>query len=534
MRILIVDDEAIIRKGLRKIISRFGFEFEVVGEAENANEALDYIETVSPDVIITDIKMPEMDGIELTAKISELNRSSKSGMNIKCIILSGYGEFSYAKEALKYGVSEYILKPVNEEELKTILVRMKDQINEENLRLKNLELYVEKGLLALKEKTFRNILFNGIEALEDLETALRDIGVLFKHSAFIVVCVKLDKESVKNRSVNINDIINYSLIKKLNEELIQIYYTVISEDEVVLIINFNLVDNGIDVNPDMVSKLKQGICISEVATVSLGISDVFFDFNDVRLQYENSKKVLDLRFFKGGNSIFYYSHLSNYQKQSDDINFEEISSKVRLIVLSGNLDELQKFIDELFEIISSGCYIDRNMLQGLMYFILQKITAYSIELFRTKVHFFEKDDFLIELNRYEYIKDVQLYIHNLFASLVNNIHEDKLDKNAKLMKSAGEYMEQHYCEDLSLGKVADHIYLSHSYFSDLFKQEMGISFIECLINIRIEHAKTLLKDLNLKMYEISSLVGYEDSNYFSRIFKKTVGISPVEFRNKIG
>jgi two-component system, response regulator YesN len=316
--------------------------------------------------------------------------------------------------------------------------------------------------------------------------------------------------------------------------LIQIYYTVISEDEVVLIINFNLVDYGIDVNPDMVSKLKQGMCISEVATVSLGISDVFFGFNDVRLQYENSKKVLDLRFFKGGNSIFYYSHLSNYQKQSDDINFEEISSKVRLIVLSGNLDELQKFIDGLFEIISSGCYIDRNMLHGLMYFILQKITAYSIDLFRTKVHFFEKDDFLIELNRYEYIKDVQLYIHNLFASLVSNIHEDKLDKNAKLMKSAGEYMEQHYSEDLSLGKVADHIYLSHSYFSDLFKQEMGISFIECLINIRIEHAKTLLKDLNLKMYEISSLVGYEDSNYFSRIFKKTVGISPVEFRNKIG
>jgi two-component system, response regulator YesN len=183
LQILIVDDEAIIRTGLKGIISRVRNNSDVIKIAQNGVDALKLIKNWSPDIVITDIKMPEMNGIELACKIDEINAKCKHGSNIKCVILSGYSEFEYAQKAMKYGVSEYILKPIREEQIKDVIFNIEEEIREEYKKNLYHDLYFTKGLPALKEKAIRDLLFYSLDDGMKYRTTFVESGITFNHKA---------------------------------------------------------------------------------------------------------------------------------------------------------------------------------------------------------------------------------------------------------------------------------------------------------------------------------------------------------------
>ncbi len=533
-KILLVDDEEEIRKGIIKHIKWEELGFNVVGEAENGIEALDIIDKTEPDIVITDIKMPFMDGIKLAQNIRYRYPTTK------VIVLSGFDDFEYAQEAMKLGVMRYILKPINSAEMHEMLRELKGLLDEEILSKNNLELLklnYEKSLPLLKER-FLNYWIEDYVTSEVIEENRSLFKLEIGTEDLCIAIIRPD--GLMNKENNIQFVKNTSLLKvaifNVCEEIVKSHSLgtlFMKMNEMVIIAPIrkgelleasNHVFNGLEQIRVTVEKYLN-------TTVTIGVGNVCTDRCMLYKAYLSAKAALDYTITLGNNKLIYIEDIE--PENAREIIFEEDKEKVLLAAIkTGKEEEIKKILEAILK-----------QMEGAQ-ITLSDYQIYIIEIFSSIMHLMRsmeidnKEIFPEVGNFFSYIsalrtkEEVKEWLSTVSLSVSKAIIAKRnLSKN-DLIERAKIYIEENYAdEELSAEKLCNYLHISTNYFSALFKKETRLTFTNYLTQIRINKAKELLRNTEMKAFDIGNKVGYVEGHYFSYVFKKVTGITPTEYRN---
>ncbi len=510
---LLVDDEKYIRNGIRAIISRAGSIFTEIDECVNGIEALNRLSENRYDLVITDLIMPQIDGIELVSRID--------GMEYKpyTVVLSGYDDFKYAQKAIKYGVKAYLLKPVDRNELLNIVKKAE----EEYIKRQNTDVKTNTGD---REEFFSNqfklMLLSDNTTREEEEKLLKTCGMDFENEAYRVVTVNSCEVYEAEDKLESNLSLVAKLRNCLNETGTFGFYFLDNRDNAVLILNA-----GTDVR-----SLLEAVDRMFGTRCTAGIGGTFTDVSEMRRSYNQSDYALKYKLLVPDSSVIYYSGIAE-----PDSNFV---LPVRLVKnLTGMLDterkdELCKVINQIFDEKAVRKY-HLEYLEKLSACLKLEIIEYLSEHVPHKIEFIkEQEDSFKSIFEFHNINDFTRYIKKFVLSINEVLLQFKsICSTDKTIEMAVKYVQDNYRNDLTMAEVANHISLNYSYFSILFKEKTGMNFVDYLRMVRIEKAKDLLQNSIYKIYEVSEMVGYNNTKHFTTTFRALTGISPKEYREKL-
>lgn len=529
-KILIADDEFLVRLGLKTTINWQEHGFIIVGEAKNGKEALELFEEFDPDILLTDIRMPIMDGLELIQAIKKRKKA------IKAVILTHYDDFSYAQEAIKLGASEYILKSdLISENLFNILNKLSAEIDAENEKpddtLKENKLDIA-GNYSLGQDLLKKLADEGFKSQDTFAQLLEKCEGLFKYEYYVIITghiedlnnVGFDKDQ-EHFEINVRNIISQSLETKNI-----LFYTYINKDQVTVLINMSIEEDNNKVLNSLLTfamlfkhNLKQFL----EADISLGISILSNVQPDLLTLLKQARIALKHCFFEPtGITTFDYKMLEKTE-DCPRVNLSVLKTYVRTL----ETNKIIEYINGVFDILAKLKQIGyvKDVFIDFMSFARIITTELNLEkgeaLSETKFSY----DIFDKLTSFEAVKK---YVLDIYYSLREYSSGNKPDGYSHLIRKCINFIKQNYQKNVTLTDAAVYVDVSNSYLSLLFKQETGINFSNYLTNYRIEEAKKLLKTTNLKIYEIAFKVGFDSPYYFSKVFKDVMGSTCKEYKNR--
>lgn len=524
-RIMIVDDEADVREGIVRHIDWESLGFEIVAEAENGRDALDKAENTEMDVVLTDIKMPFIDGLQLSAELTKMYPG------IQIIILSGFDEFEYAQEAIKLNVAEYILKPVNVAELTAILLRVKQLLDENIEQSRNIELLQKsfQNSLPLMRERFLIELIWGMVPKDDIERQLAQYDLNIDQSPYKVVSIfALDfaAEEFPTISAELVPLSIKQIVEEEFEELCQ-SYTFLGTSTIISITSWN------DSNPvEKLMNLANEICLKCYRVlnirITVGIGRVYEKISRVHDSYLEAKSALEYQAVWGTGKVIYIQDME--QNRSKAVFSQGGEERLLAAIKFGTADQIAQQLEKNFTQMDSLQDWEKNAyLIGLFNAMYQIVQQYSLHTEETVM---EKLRLFFDIPQEWGNRD---YMYAWFLDICQSMHQLLSSKRKTaayhLTEEAKRIISERYSDSsLSVEQVCDHLHVSQSHFSTVFKQKTGTSFIQYLTEVRMNQAAELLKTTDEKTYMIANNVGYEDPNYFSYVFKKRFGISPTKYR----
>ncbi|MDS0527819.1 response regulator [Clostridium sp. SHJSY1] len=494
LNVLIIDDEPNVRLGLRKIVPWEENGFRVCGEGVDAEDGFEKIINLNPDIVLIDIKMPGKLGTDV------IRDARKEGFRGKFVIVSGYSNFEYAKDAIKYGVKSYILKPIDEDELIEILLQLAEEIKDEK------KLEDDKPLL--KEINLKKIIFH-----KDVDIEKK----YFTYENFQLALVSINSKDGDN--------IDY------NNELIQAYLKNYDDIEVITLDGFV----GVlfeDVKKRMVKsilkKLASKINEEKEKTVFITVGEQVNSIKLVYNSYKRARNLMDKKFLYLEEEIIFEEDEKKYNVDNI-LDIKNHINKIYSFVEVNDMDRLNEAIMELKDYVIKREYSEKQ------------IKIISIEIFLELKAKLIKDYNLNEedlLESEEIIKEI--YSKISLDGTINYLLDNFMNISKKLVtQSAGNsvkriinYMEKNYYKDLKLESLANIFNYNSAYLGKLLKSTIGESFNTHLDKIRIEKAKKLLVNDKLKVYQVCEKVGYKNIDYFHSKFKKYVGTSPRNYKKE--
>jgi two-component system response regulator YesN len=532
----LVDDEIEMRKGIAKKIEWSKFGFNLAGEAENGREALELAEKIIPDIVITDIKMPFMDGIKFLEKLR------KSIADVKVVILTGFDEFEYAKEAIKLNVDEYVLKPISANDLIQILLKLKRQLDEEIAQKENIEAlknHYVRSMPILKEKFFSSLITNKMFK-SDIEEKCRSYNINLEGIYYTVAVVNIDENKLlkyrKIRNLEESEIMKYAVLNIVNEVGYKhgINSTFMHNDKIVLLIS-KLIDKREVVISDVLvtlEEIRQSIEKYLKITVTIGLGTIENDVTMLQESFRNAITALDYRLILGSNRVIWIEDIEPNSK--DKIIFDEsMEHYLESSIKVGTKNELSLVLDEMFHKLSDGkaSFKDYQVyLLGMLTSILKAAQSSNVDLAEV---FGKNINIFVELYELTDLIHVKEWFKNIAFKIMNYIAQNRKDSLKFMVEKAQDYIRENYKDsDININDICTYLHISQTYFSLIFKRETKTTFINYLTAIRMEEAKKLLKTTDMKTLVIARLVGYSEPNYFSYCFKKFFCMSPSEYRNK--
>jgi two-component system, response regulator YesN len=525
IKLLIVDDEIEIRNGIRNKIDWEGNDIVVCGEAGNGNEALSIINEVHPDVLLVDVRMPKMNGLELVEYLS-VNKPE-----IKSIILSGHDDFSYAQRALKLGAFDYLLKPCLPNQILETILKAKTSIEKSNITKEmysNLKIKLNEALPLLKEKFLISLIKGEQRSLHNIQEKFDFLKINLKINNTALILMRFDNVEVCSRNYSYND---YELlkfaIKNISEELLTACFlceVFENNDDIVVIINLQ---NCSEVLPHL-NSIKMNIKNLLNLDISIGLGKWYSDICKIGNSYSEAVKAVETRFFLDEDVIVDYEDIKDMDREENlyPINEEKI---ILNCINTRNAEDIEENLNRFFEVLLSGkSSKDLHMKSALA--LLLSIYHLCIEKGISTEEIFGQDFSCFD----DFLKTKSM--GQLKAMLLSNIkaiinYTDSKKCNNKTVTAVIKYIDANYMKGLSLEILAKEVFISPTYLSYLFKQCQGISFVDYLNKVRLVKASELLKSSNMKTYEVSSAVGYSDEKYFSYVFKKYTGMTPAQYRD---
>ena len=497
MRVLIVEDEIRIRNGMANLIEHHT-EHTVIGEAQNGQEGLEMALLYMPDLIITDIRMPVMDGLEMMRKLREQDG------DWHFVILSGYSEFEYAKKAIRYGADDYLIKPLAPDDVMSLLDTVQRRIKKENLKKQQKPEYVLRNYLIEKEEI-------PIEKLQE-------ICGLKKDTELQLICAYVGNISQDDRSACMDRLKRFQITcpeKKIY------YFFMESTREFIILIEKNSWE---PLKNELEKKLlnrkeKDKIWVWTTGSVK--------NFTELRNRYEQLRKLYQYGFVLNTGEVLEQERAEQFAPQNT-VSFQKNKKAVHDAFYQKDKETLEReivlFLEKIDFVQMKPQEIREEYIQ-MMYFILNLVKENSSRIY-------EK---ILKLNPVQNIGN-SVTVHEIKAVfsavsqvLVSNLDERQNISNYIILKAIA-YIRSHYQEGVFLEEVADSLDITPEYLSTLFNREMGENFTSFLKKFRISHAKRLLKETDKKISDIALEVGYSDPKYFSRVFKMEEGISPGEYR----
>lgn len=525
--ILLVDDEADVLQAMKKKIDWEEIGFCLAGTAENGQEALEMAEQLHIDVVMTDIKMPYMDGLTLCRKLKESYR------NVKVVIYSGFDDFEYAREAVHLEAEEYLLKPISSKDMESVFRRVKEKLDKEfseHRNLSRLEEYYRKSLPAMQEQLVMGILEGRITG-ERAKSMLSTYEMNLNAPCYVAATLYADANGREEQG-NTAQLLMFSLkdlAQDYLKERMRFHALSYLEEEIFVF----LLDKAEDIEQvlyhlDQVCKLGNRVLGTQV-TAALG--QVCDRMEDLNTSYQEARNAMEYRTILGGGQVLYIHDIEPSPKESVSFMEYDFQNLVRAVKM-GSREETDAAIRQFMESIRRVS-ITPNQYQLLCMELsteLMKIgRTYKL---RTRQIFGEGNHIpWQELYRHITVDELESWLREICNNLRHTLRHERTDSTMRLTEKAKAYIEEHYREsDLSAETLCHYLNVSAAYFSTIFKREVGLSFVAYLTKIRLDHAVELLRTTDDKTYVIAEAVGYMEPNYFSYVFKKQYGISPSKYR----
>ena len=537
MKVLIVEDEAAVRRGLTKKLNWEDLNINIMGEAQNAEEAYEVLKVSPPDIILLDMRMPGMGGM----KFLEILRGQFP--QIKVIIISGHSDFEYMRQALQCGASDYLLKPIIKEDLKAAILKVTKSIEEEK-QMRNGRLYqnifLNESKYLLKDSLL-NKLLQGINLnASDVKKRLSYLSINIDYNFYVLALIRiLNFEEVKQTYMNDTSLVFFALENVMNESMKGVrnafgFKSSLNENEFIYIFGF---DRKEEVK-EKLQKLFKGV-VNNVEDynklgISVSISDVCDSIPGIARLYKNTCHVLGKRKEQGGSNILFSESFFEEEHLNNLITEEQIQNITQLIE-KNEKQKLIQAVNGIFEYMDGMSLVSTYMIRALaakMYFCLEKIMeSSSIHVNAIFGKIMTYNDLISKYNEAEDIKNAVIKVVLDFTDLY---HKRNKSESAGAIMKAREYVDNYYYEDISLDFISKKFFLNSAYFSELFKKETGCSFNKYVTGFRIDKAKELLRDLDMKPTDVAELVGFKELGYFCLVFKKATGMTPTEFKQKSG
>lgn len=531
-RIMLVDDEEEVRTSIIKKIKWEEAGFVVVGDAENGRDALDKIEIYEPDVILTDIKMPYIDGLELARQVKENYPSTR------IVLFSGFDEFEYAKQAIQCNVTEYIVKPVNGEELTNILIQIRNSLDkemEEKRSIESLRDSYKKNLPLLKEHFFLDIVHGNIDA-DTIALKLQEYGLQNLMGGSLVIAsteisLPQDAGNMSNQYKE-QDYLTLSVERCLEEKLDGIYEYALfhSSRRIQLIIALKETQSLYNLMVLLNHTCKECKRIHNV-DITIGLGEAYPKFEQVKQSYKEAKAALGYQKIMGKGTTIYIKDVEplNHRKRVDFFAEKELivamkfgSKEDVFQCIQGTFDNIQ---EQKLHTVEYQLYI-----VSFVHMIVKLLNETGID----PLHIFDSTVDLNDLiTSLQDINDLKQWLLQVCSKISDDIGTDREHATQNVINSAKLLIEKQYFDPLlSVEVLCQHLHITPTYFSTIFKKETGQSYVSYLTQLRMEKAKEFIELSDEKTYVIARKVGYEDPNYFSYVFKKQFGVSPSRFREK--
>jgi two-component system, response regulator YesN len=517
---IIVDDEEEVKNRIvSKIPADFGF--EIVGLASNGYDALELIERVRPNVVITDIRMPFIDGIQLSKIIR------REYPKTKIAFISGYDEFSYAKEAIELDVVSYLSKPITEKEVLNFLTKLKSKLDEEFQTLFNqerLDKMYQSNLPALIENQFNSLLHLSTISDSDLNR-FKVFNIDLSIGKFLLGIIEIDHDAEFSKIEQLRIFLLNVLKEKFSDCLDMHYFN--TGYGLVFIINNQEIDME-EVESCLYEIVLTKKEFSDIK-IKIGVSDIFDDFKSFTKFINQAKKALSYSNYLNMGTVIYYKDIATKKSMHLQLSREEIN-EISHVIKFGT----EKEIHDLFENLIKDNTLHQEYLLNKQYYIVN-LTHIFIEFansLHVEIQEMVEGDIVEKLSGYHHLSDMFSFLEKLVFDIREaNIETSKTRAN-DILEEAIFYLNNNYADtNVSMDSLCEKLGVSISYLSTMFKKVLDSSFGKYLIGLRMEKAKELLRFSNMKIYEIATNVGYNDVYYFSYSFKKYTGQSPKEYRN---
>lgn len=532
-KLLIVDDEPLVQIGVKSMLNWADYGIEVIGTASNGKQALDIIENNIPDIVITDIKMPIMDGLELTKYCIEKLEKPPA-----FIILTSYEEFELAKRAIKYNVVDYLIKleldaNILQESIEKALMKIKKNQEEKE----NLPIIHEGEFMAhiFEEKLFVKLLYNLFENEEQLNMQLKDLKLDLSGEKFLACFCEIsdNNENILSNEQNLNKYIcTLNMVKEIAVKYLKCFIISLDYKHFVIICCFEkyqiqsineLVYTSLEKVCSMIHKyfnvkLKIGIGNSCDKLKSIDIS-----FEEARYCFNSSINKEQITFYSDLKKNSYTENIFDISFFKEDLmkSFEEYNTESLYIIFSQIVEVINEQPTNHLQALDCACnilYICLNLLPNGENCINE---IFSKEIDGYKSIYAKKN-----------VEQIARWVELLRDKLCEYLEERKKNYKNNIINHVKKYINEHLEDKLSLNEIAALYSISPSYLSSLFKKYCEIGFSEYITQMKISKAKDLLLKDNYKVYEVSDMLGFESAFYFSKVFKKVTGYSPKEYTQK--
>jgi two-component system, response regulator YesN len=525
MKALIVDDEKHVREGIKILADWEQNGIQEIYEAGNGEEAIKLIQVIRPEIIFSDMKMPKVDGTQLLEWIKENQPNSKT------IVVTGYDDYHYMRKAIHFGSSDYLLKPIEPEILNQTLEKAVNEWKKEEVDRKRNE--TSSLLINEMKPVYRDRKLTQIINSDSIQDELYEEFRWFQPSRqYILALVRVEGKTIEAFQGD-RDLTYFSILNVINEILMEyecgIGFRYLSKKGQIIIIFWDKFEQIENLLIRLYRTLKNVMDIS--CPIALGKSvDSSTKLID---SYHHARKVLLKRniLIESESRVF----LNEIQSPPMVKDLMSYAPSIELAVKSGEMGAFEELIHQIEQDITERNYLSPRQLLHLdnEYMVISNkwLKYYNIPL-KVSEDMEERIDLFFDSNGTFKMEEYKKRIKREIAIFLRKVKKSTLQKNNNIIKDIEKYLQENFDRDVKLQEISEHFYISREYISRKFKQEFNENISDYIVRIRMEKAKSLLKNSQLKIYEIANMIGYQDDKYFRKVFKKVEGITPNEYRAK--
>lgn len=509
MRIVVIEDAIRTREGISKLINKLFPQHQVIGSATNGNEGLELILEKEPDLIITDVRMPEMDGLTMLSILFEKQ------VKCKAIVLSAYAEFTYAQQAIRWGVSEYLIKPLVVNDLVRSIKNIEMQMTESNKQ--------SPDALGRLDHILFGIIFSGIEVDDKLTVFLENKYHIYEHTQFSEVAIYLGNEYERIKDRIIIGLENYLEARHdLKYCLLEI-----PKEKMLLIILYGYEDHH------TTERWFQNGIISQswgdhVQNGSYGWINAV-GVEELKSSYQKLYQHMDWNISFGDAIMISYPKILQVQTALCiyPINIE---NQLKAALCSLKMDKVLGLITKFNEYFESGkIYSPKEIKESYIRFLWAMINV-TEEIGVLDQDLVDQKRILERVMSSMNKKELNTVVEEIFLCIKKEDREDE-EQLSLNVKRAENMIHEYYHTGITLEEIAAKLNITPEYLGMQFRKEKGVTFSSYIKDYRIKKAKKLLIGSKMKVFQVAEKVGYSDAKYFSRVFRKSTGLLPVQYRN---